>query len=261
MNGNEPKVLVVQGRDLRLFRELAVLRVLDRELAKVVAGFTSTTRANARLLALVLAGLLRRFFLGTPAGGRKALYALSQKGAALAGVPFRGLRRPNNEILSADFFVEHQLAINRLYCSLKFGHIPVAGVSFVSWKTFEKPLTPELRLIPDGYVELSAPEGPLRAYIEVDLGHESRKVWKQKVDAYVELALLEDQRPSRTSGFRVLIIANSERRDRSIRSVVAPLTAKLFWFASIPEIEQKGIFGPVWLRPRSDMKERLVHTP
>ena len=55
---------MVQPRDRKLFEELAVMRVIDREQAKIVAGFGSTTRANARLLALTRAGLLRRFFLG-----------------------------------------------------------------------------------------------------------------------------------------------------------------------------------------------------
>ena len=65
MTGNNKKRgLVVQSRDRRLFEELPVMRVVDREQAKIVAGFGSTTRANARLLALVRAGLLRRFFLG-----------------------------------------------------------------------------------------------------------------------------------------------------------------------------------------------------
>src|ERR1035438_1909447 len=65
--------MIVQPRDLQLLRELGVMRVLDREQARIVAGFQSTTRANTRLLALTRAGLLRRFFLGS-GGGRKALY-------------------------------------------------------------------------------------------------------------------------------------------------------------------------------------------
>jgi hypothetical protein len=63
MTGNNKKGgLVVQQRDLKLDEELAVMGVIDREQAKIVAGFGSTTRANARLLALTRAGLLRRFF-------------------------------------------------------------------------------------------------------------------------------------------------------------------------------------------------------
>ena len=38
------------------------MRVIDREQAKCIAGFGSTTRVNIRLLALTRAGLLRRFY-------------------------------------------------------------------------------------------------------------------------------------------------------------------------------------------------------
>ena len=51
MPGNN-KGIILQDRDRHLLRELAVMRVIDREQAKCVAGFGSTTRANTRLLAL-----------------------------------------------------------------------------------------------------------------------------------------------------------------------------------------------------------------
>src|SRR5665213_336542 len=93
MAGNDRKLVILQDRDMHLMRELAVMRVIDREQAKVVAGFGSTTRANARLLGLSQAGFLRRFFWGTVGGARKALYALSPRGAEIVGVPDRGPRR------------------------------------------------------------------------------------------------------------------------------------------------------------------------
>ena len=130
---NKRRGLVVQPRDRKLLEELAIMRVVDREQAKIVAGFGSTTRANARLLALTRAGLLRRFFLGS----RKSLYALSEKGAQLAEVPLRGPRRRQDETLVADFFIEHQLAINNVYCAVKCGVIPVEGVSFRRWLAFQ----------------------------------------------------------------------------------------------------------------------------
>src|ERR1039457_4355339 len=95
--------LIVQPRDLELLWALSVMRVADREQLKIAAGFGSTTRINTRLLALVRAGLLRRFFLGS-GGGRKALYALSMKGAYLVGVPYRGPRRRQDEVLVADYY-------------------------------------------------------------------------------------------------------------------------------------------------------------
>src|SRR5258708_37739382 len=107
MSGNNNKVIVLEDRDRHLLRELALMRVIDREQAMCVAGFGSTTRANSRLLGLTRAGLLRRFFLGTKAGGKKALYSLSPTGAKLEGVPFRGPRKALNEVLIADFFVTH----------------------------------------------------------------------------------------------------------------------------------------------------------
>lgn len=261
MSGNNAKTIVLQERDRVLLRELAVLRVADREQVKTVAGFTSTTRANVRLLALVRERLLRRFFRGTAAGGRAALYMLSPKGAAYVDVPERGLRRGSHEILSTDFFVEHQLIVNRLYCSLKFKPIPVPGVSFIAWKTFEHPITKELRLIPDGYVELASPTRSITAFFEVDRGHESRKIWNDKANRYLQLALSgEYQRQFGKPQFRVLVIAPSEGRLRSIKSVIAPLTEKLFWLASLPEIDERGFFGPIWSRSRGDAKEGFIPT-
>jgi hypothetical protein len=77
--------MVFQARDRRLLDELSLLRVVDRDQAKWVAGFGSVTRVNARLLALTRAGLLRRFFLGTSGAQQKALYTLSTAGAELIG--------------------------------------------------------------------------------------------------------------------------------------------------------------------------------
>src|SRR5258708_26414910 len=116
MIGNNHKGIVLQDRDRHLLRELALMRVIDREQAMCVAPFGSTTRANSRLLGLTRAGFLRRFFLGTVGGARKALYALSPTGAKLVDVPYRGPRRGRDETFVADFFVSHQLRINDLYC-------------------------------------------------------------------------------------------------------------------------------------------------
>src|SRR5580700_10449011 len=178
MTGNEQHGMVIQERDRHLLRELSVMRVIDREQAKIVAGFGSTTRANVRLLLLTLAGLLRRFFLGTSGGGKKALYALSAKGAQLVDVPERGPRRRKDESLATDFFVQHQLVVNQIYCALKYRATPVAGVTFRRWIAFHQPFTSGLRLIPDGYVELATPTGIVAMFLEVDLGNESLTVWK-----------------------------------------------------------------------------------
>lgn len=246
---------IVQPRDLAFLAVLSVLRVVDREQAKIVGGFGSTTRVNARLLALTRAGLLRRFFLGW-GGGRKALYALSEKGAQLASVPCRGPRRRNDELLVADHFVQHQLSINDVYCDLKFGTIPIPGVRFVNWLAFHEPVATGLSLIPDGYVEFMTPTGIEASFIEVDLGQEARSIWKDKARHYLQLALSgEFERQFRHSRFRVLVLANSERRLHSIRSAVAGVTEKIFWFATLDAIHGDKFFTPVWLRPRGETQQ------
>jgi hypothetical protein len=259
MNGNEHHGMVIQQRDRHLLRELSVMRVIDREQAKIVAVFGSTTRANVRLLLLTRAGLLRRFFLGTSGGGKKALYALSAMGAQLVDVPQRGPRRRADESLATDFFVQHQLIVNQIYCALKYGAIPVAGISFRRWIAFHQPLTSGLRLIPDGYVELATPAGIVALFLEVDLGNESLAVWKEKVRNYLQFALSgECERQFGQSRFRVLVIANSDRRLLSIRKAVSAATDKIFWFASLGSVSGAGFFAPVWLRPKGDGRLPLI---
>jgi hypothetical protein len=240
---------------MKLLHELAIMRVVDREQAKSIAGFGSTTRANARLLALTRARLLRRFFLGS----RKSLYALSEKGALLAEVPLRGPRRKADETLVADFFIEHQLAINSVYCALKYVVIPVEGPSFHRWIAFHQPITKNIRLIPDGYVELATPQETLAAFLEVDLGHERGPVWKEKAKNYLQLALSGDvARLFGTNRFRVLVLANSERRMHSLRKTVGAITQKIFWFATLGAVREQGFFAPVWYRPTGETPTQLI---
>jgi hypothetical protein len=257
MSGNNR--LILQPRDLHLLSELAVMRVLDREQAKIVAGFHSTTRANTRLLALMRAGLLKRFFLGS-GGGRKALYALSPKGALAADVPVRGPRRPQDALLVADYFVGHQLAVNGIYCALKYGAIPVPQVTFHRWIDFQEPVVPGIGLIPDGYVEFLTPRGIVACFLEVDLGHESQKIWKGKSEHYLQLAVSGKYRDHfGHERFRVLVVANSERRLHSIRKTVAAITQKIFRFATLASVGN-GFFAPVWFRPIDNQPTTLFET-
>jgi hypothetical protein len=251
MTGNERSRIVIQPRDVRLLRELSVMRIIDREQAQVVAGFRSTTRANARLLALHRTGLLRRFFQGTAAGGKKALYALSPKGARLVDVSHQGFRHANDELLSTNFFVTHQLWVNRIYCSVKFRPIPASGATFVRWVGFSEAIASSL--IPDGYFEISVAPVALASFIEVDLGHEGLSVWKAKVQNYLRYAASGDfERHFGQSRFRVLVVANTRRRAQAIRNIVRHSTDKIFWLSSFEAIDQDGFWASVWLRPTED---------
>ena len=258
MAGIRRRGLVLTPRDRHLLRELGTLRLIDREQAKVVAGFGSTTRANTRLLALTRAGFLRQFFFGTIAGGRKALYTLSSKGAVLVDSPTGGIQRGQGTTLAGDLFVEHQLCLNEIHLTLRYRKRP-ADVHVLGWRSFQKRLSPASPLVPDGYCEWETQNGIRCAFVEVDLGTEGLRIWKQKTANYLRLALSgEFTRLFRQAQFRVLVVTRSERRLQSIREMVAKSTDKIFWFSTFEIIERDGLWSPVWLRPTGDQRHSLL---
>jgi hypothetical protein len=257
---NKPKTgLIVQERDRHLLRELGNMRVLDGNQAKIVAEFQSTRRVNRRLLALTRSGLLKRFFMGTAAGGRKALYSLSPLGANLVEVPCRGPRRSKDELVPADNFVTHQLGINELYCKLKYESIPVDGTKVVRWKTFYRPIDARLSLIPDGYMEIVNPEKTVPAFLEFDVGRESITIWRAKVHKYIRYVLSgEFARSFEQTAFRVLVVTTSESRLQALRRATAPITKKVFWFSTTDSIQHHGLWSSVWLRSTGDQSLPLL---
>jgi hypothetical protein len=253
MSGNSGKAgFVLQERDRRLLSEIAVMRIIDRELAKVAGGFISTRRVNARLLKLTRAGLLNRFFVGTNSFGRKAIYTLSPKGAVLIGSELRPISRRHGKTLVGDLFVNHQLHVNSIYVAIKFRSLPV-DFRFLRWAAGTKPIG-NSGLVPDGYFEIETPGRMIRAhFLEVDLGHEAMKVWQKKIRGYLQLAISgEFSQIFRQSQFRVLVVANSQRRLAGIRQTAAKQTDKIFYFSDLESINQRGLFSPVWLRPKGE---------
>ncbi|HEX3822681.1 MAG TPA: replication-relaxation family protein [Candidatus Sulfotelmatobacter sp.] len=233
------------------------MRIIDRETSKVVAGFGSTTRANARLLRLTRSGLLRRFFVGSVASGRMAVYTLSSKGAALVSSQMDVIARSSERLIVGDRFVEHQSLINRIYVAVKYQ--PPEAIRMHRWLAFRRPLSEAVKLKPDGYFELQAGESVRPMFLEVDLGTEALKVWQQKTAAYLHMAVSgEFQRLFRQPQFRVLVVANSEQRLKHIRATVAKHTDKIFWFCTFESIKHHGFWSPGWLRPTGNQRHGLL---
>lgn len=259
MTGDKREGFLLQDRDRRLLRELALMRVIDRAQARMVCGFSSDSRTNRRLHKLVLAGLLRRFSLGTNAAGQKALYSLSKAGASVVNVPYRGLQRRNNEPLVADFFIEHQLTVNEIFCSIKYGPAPNDHVTLAEWRAFHQPLSPGRRFIPDAYLVLQTPTETFSAFLEIDLGHERRSVWQEKVRNYLQFAVSREyQKQFREQRFDVLVGTTTERRLASLRTTVLSRTEKIFWFTTLDEIRRDGLLGTIWRRPRGEERKPLI---
>ncbi len=259
MTGNKRVGIVLQERDRRLLKELGVMRIIDRETTKVVAGFGSTRRANSRLLALTRTGLLRRFFVGTVAHGRKAMYTLSPKGTETIGSLQGGIKRPSGRLVVGDRFVEHQSVINDVYVALKYRSNLQINLRLRRWISFQRELTEAIKIKPDAYCEIQNDALARAMFHEVDLGTEALSVWQKKAAYYVQLAVSGDfHQRFRQPQFRVLVIANSERRLANIRTAVAKSTDKIFWFATIESIKREGIWSAVWLRPTGDQRHSFL---
>lgn len=258
MPGNRRSGIILQERDRHLLSELGVMRIIDRETAKPVAGFHSTRRANARLLELTRAGLLRRFFIGSIAHGRKAIYTLSPTGSGIAAAKLGGIRRPSGRLVIGDAFVEHQSGINEMYVALKYRAVP-ADVRLLRWHTFRQSISEAIKLTPDGYFELASAGGVRAAFLEVDLGTEALSVWQQKASLYLQLAVSgEFQNRFHQPQFRVLVVTGSERRLNNIRAVVAKSTDKVFRFTTFDNIHREGLWSPICLRPTGDQRLPLL---
>jgi hypothetical protein len=244
MTGNKRPVIVLQERDRRLLEELGTLRVIDREQAKVVAGFNSTRRANARLLALTQAGFLKRISLGS---------------SELTAYMLAGTTISQTAAIPATLFTKHQLAINSIYLMVGYPRAPLAGASLLRWLRFGDTLSKTLPLIPDSYFEFNSAGNIRPMFLEVDLGTEALPIWQKKTRLYLHLALSgEFQKIFGQSQFRVLVILNTDVRMNHIRSTVAKITEKLFWFSTFEAIHREGLWAPIWFRPQGDRRHSLI---
>jgi hypothetical protein len=250
---------ITTSRDLLVLRTLTVTRVLDVDQVIAIGGFASVRRTNRRLLKLVRAGLLKRWFVGTASGGQKALYGLSPQSATLIGETRQGLIPwKQDSLITSSQFLGHQQAVNAVFIQAQFGSLP-SGLSCGRWMTFREPLSPSVPLMPDGYFELTQGGASHPMFLEVDLGTESSRVWKRKVELYLKLALGgEFERMFHQQRFRVLVIIHSERRMEAMRKTVAKRTEKLFWFSTQDEVSREGICSPIWLRPSGTERIALL---
>jgi len=258
MTGSRRVGTVLQKRDLHLLSEVGVMRIIDRESAKAAAKFGSTTRANTRLLALTRACLLRRFFVGTVGSGRKAIYTLSAKGRALVAAKLGGINRASGRLVVGDAFVEHQTGINEIYLALKYRSALTSASRLSRWLTFCQSISDAVKLTPDAYLEIRAGDTLRAMFLEVDLGTEALSEWEKKASYYLQLAVSgEFLKRFRQPQFRVLVVANSDRRIANIRATVARSTDKIFWFTTFETINRDGFWSPIWLRPTGDQRHSL----
>jgi hypothetical protein len=245
MTGNEPLGIVIQKRDYGIRDEFdTAITVASGQQISIIAGFTSVTRVNARLLALTRAGFLKRVAIGR----NEWAYMLPGTSPGNAGT------------VPAILFTRHQLAVTEVYIAVRYRAIPLPGVRLSRWSRFNEPVSKTIPLKPDAYFELEAQTYIRPFFVEVDLGSEPLPVWRKKTDAYVrQLAASGDfQKIFGQPQFRVLVVANTDRRLAGIRSTVAKSTDKIFWLTSLERIHRDGFWAPIWLRPTGDGRSPLI---
>jgi hypothetical protein len=256
MTGNKG-TFVLQERDRALLKFLSEFQLVDREQTKIAVGFGSTTRVNARLLALTRAGLLNRFFIGSVGASRKAVYTLSRTGASVAEVPYRRVRHHENGLIGADLSIGHQLHLNATYLALR-SCSPEMRIR--NWNSFKSPLSKTIQLKPDGYFEYSNGGIDRAAFLEVDMGTETRKVWRKKVREYLLLAVSGEFSRifSPQQQFRTLVITMTEKRLKSIMGTIEESTDKIFFGTTFESINHQTFWSPIWLRPGKTEKVSLL---
>jgi hypothetical protein len=142
---------------------------------------------------------------------------------------------------------------------VKYRPAPVKEIHFVGWLSFSEVLCNAIPLIPDGYFELEVPAETHSMFCEVDRGTESQKIWTKKTALYLQLAATgEFNRLFNRNRFRVLVVVDTARRLLEVRKTIAQKTAKIFWFATLNDINRDGLFAAHWLRPVGDNRLSLL---
>jgi hypothetical protein len=250
--------IILQQRDIKLLGALSILRIVDREQATLICGFKSLTRVNTRLLKLRRAGLLKRFFFVSALGGKRAVYSLTKKSAALIGSASNEINRPTDSFLLGDKFVAHQLALNQVYCACLFQPHPT-GVTIRGWRIFAEPLSPSFSLVPDAYFQIHSTETVRPMFLEVDLGTEGLAVWNKKIEQYLNFAASgEFERLFSLPRFSVLIVTTSERRLQSLCSFISKITTKVFYLSTFEKLQRQGFWYSIWFRPEGEHPQSLI---
>ncbi len=241
--------VILTSRDVLILRTLVTTRVLGTTEVMTVAGFSSLRRANRRLLKLVRAGFLRRWFVPTESGGQRALYGLSVRGARqIDEAPLGLINWKPDSLITSSQFLSHQQAVNSAFIEANFKPLP-DGIRCTRWLSFKTALTPTVPLVPDGYFEIVQHDKIHPMFLEADLGTETSAVWLRKAEHYLRLAISgEFERLFHQKSFRVLVVFPSEKRLVAVRRAIARRTTKLFWFKT----QAESLWSNSWQRPTGE---------
>lgn len=252
----DPALLVLQPRDEAIIEAVYHYGLLTGEQVQKLVGFGCAPRRNVRLRALFDHGYLDRKFLPTIRGSAKVVYVLGPKGVFIAAQklgldPVEVKRRRKAALAMKPLFLEHALQVNdiRLVFTLAMEGHPAMKLD--RWK--HTPELSEVRLIPDGYCRYWYREQLWSFFLELDRSTESHRRFKAKVETYLNFGLSGHyQRHFGLKFFRVLVVTLTPERLLNLKRLVAGITEKIFWFATLKDLTPETVFGRVWKRPNTE---------
>ncbi len=240
----------ITSRDLGILVAIYRFRFLTRQLVEWTFFSNQDTDfdgrsslAAHRLQALHEAGYVQRLLLPMlPGTGRSPLvYALSSQGADAVASRLAVDREdvdwlPRHNRATA-FFMEHTLAIARLWASLTAA-LHGSEVRISRWigegelrrrqtRVYEYPGDRWLPLRPDGYFELLWPDDSrMSFFVEIDMGTETNARVGVKMHAYERYHRDGFERDYGRSEFEVLVVTSAKRRIDNLRRTVRPITTQ-----------------------------------
>jgi len=242
------KALALTERDRGILRDVARFGVMSRAQLMRAQWFASKTRANARLKQLVGSEHLAVRRQPVPLGGPRSLYL---PGRLLA----EGHETRTRFLDASDLFVAHQLGLVDIALAFE------RGVEVVRWLGDKELSGLALGLVPDAYLEYVIEGLTFCAFVEYDRGTETLLRIERKVRAYLNVA--QSGRFERTfhrKFFRVLLVADTAGRLRTLSQAVGRLTDRVVRLTRLVDLVSAGPFASIWTRPGHADPEPLTRS-
>src|SRR3990170_3343714 len=272
-------------RDLDILVAVYRFRFLTRQLVEL-AFFSRedgdfdrrSSLAARRLQVLYEAGYVQRLVMPVlPGTGRSpAVYALSSRGAdavaAHLGVDRGEVDWTPKHNRATAFFMEHTLAIARLWASLEAALLDT-DLRVANWmseaqlrrwdkRVFDREVHRWVPVRPDGYFRLwRSRRSSLPCFVEVDMGTETNGRFVQKMRGYQVYRREERRGKSGIADFRLLVVTSGVRRLENLRRVSSKAVDQDFClFATLNDLHPSRVLGN-WLdidRTRVDLTSLIA---
>jgi hypothetical protein len=230
--------------------------------------FQTRQRCNRRLQKLYSQHYLDRHYFYTQqslSGSQDALYSVGKRGVDVVtlkkSIPREQVQRARQKFAqqlksySILFTLAHIKANTKVRLAVEKAFENCQSAEIITWipeRLLEQRFKADdkrLKLRPDGFMQYKSRDKIFNAFIEVDMGSQSKKQLQDKVRRY--LAFSETDLPYKEFGspwFRVLVISKSERRSVEIKKALESITDKIFWLTDFSKLEGDWLSKQIWQR-------------